>query len=187
VNVITHSRQTGHAGESSADPEKLAIIHVIEDRLAAAYTLRTREDEPDFGTLDQIYPEWHNGEPAKQRRQWTFHDYLYHLVSYSVHSVWINRPDTAVVKGKKKVQSLRRKKFLKYFHSNIDKTDETHFEITCRRNPSGEWAIVKVSELQEPQQVTRYKLQAPKTPEMPKYSSDVLRMTSDAFQKTRDE
>jgi len=26
VNVFTHSEQTGHAGESFADPEKLAII-----------------------------------------------------------------------------------------------------------------------------------------------------------------
>lgn len=146
VNILFYSQPLCHAGESSANPEKLAIIRLIEDRLAAAYTIRAPKDTPDFGTLDRIYPQWDHGEPAKQRRQWTFHHYLSYEVSYSVYSVWINQPDTAIVRGKKKVHSLLRKKFLIFFHRTVEETSETEFEITCRRNPSGSWEIVKESE-----------------------------------------
>lgn len=146
INILFYSQQTCQAGESSADPQKLAVIQLIEDRLAAAYTIRGPKDTPDFGTLDRIYPQWHHGEPAKQRRKWTFHRYLSYQVSYSVYSVWINRPDTAVVKGKKTVHALRRKKFLIFFHRTVEDNSQTEFDITCRRNPSGSWEIVKVAE-----------------------------------------
>jgi len=147
VNVSTYSRQTGHAGESAADPEKLAIIRLIEDRLAAALTIWSEKDAPDFGTLDRIYPEWHHGEPAKQRRQWTFHDYQYYMVIYSVHSVWINRPNAAIVKGNKKVRSSRKISFLKFFRDTKMETFEIQFTITCRRNSLGLWEIMKETEI----------------------------------------
>jgi hypothetical protein len=133
-----------HAGESSADPDKLAIIELIEDRLATAYTVRSDLETLDYGTLDRIYPGWHNGDPAKARR--TLDGFRIHIVSYEVHSVFLTQPDMAEVKGEKQVALLRRVKFLKYFHRTKKEMSKTRFNIICRRNESGTWEIIKETE-----------------------------------------
>jgi hypothetical protein len=134
----------GHAGESSADPDKLVIIELIEDRLATAYTVRSDLEALDYGTLDRIYPDWHNGDPAKARR--TLDGYRIHIVSYVVHSVFLTQPDMAEVKGEKQVALLRRVKFLKFFHRTKKETSKARFNIICRRNESGTWEIMKETE-----------------------------------------
>ncbi len=136
------------AGESTADADRLAIIQLIEDRLAAAYAIRSEKEAPDFGTLDQIYPKWHKGEPAKARRRWTFHDYKSYTVSYVVHSVWMDRPGMATVKGKKRIHSSRRVTFLYYFHRVRKENSETRFTIKCRRKLSGSWEIMEETDSQ---------------------------------------
>jgi len=146
LNGVFHACQTSYAGESSADPDKLAIIQLIEDQLAAAYTVRSEKEAPDFGTLDRIYPKWHNGEPANARR--TFSGYRTYTVSYTVHSVWVDRPGMATVKGKKHVFSARRKKFLKILRRTKRATSDTQFTITCRRSQEGLWKIMKELEYQ---------------------------------------
>jgi hypothetical protein len=134
----------GYAQESSADPDKLALVELIEDRLAAAYTTRSNLEAPDFGTLDRIYPDWHKGDPAKARR--ALDGYNFHIVSYVVHSMYLTQPDMAEVKGEKQVTVSRRVKFLKFFGRTKNKTSKTRFTIICRRNPSGTWEILKETE-----------------------------------------
>lgn len=134
----------GHSGESSADPDKLEVIKLIEDRLATAYTVRSDLETFDYGTLDRIYPDWHNGDPAKARR--TMDGYRIHIVSYVVHSVFFTQPDVAEVKGEKRVAALRKVKFLKFFHRTKKETSKTRFNIICRRNESGTWEIMKETE-----------------------------------------
>lgn len=150
INIAIYSHETGYAWESSADPNKLVIIELIEDRLAGACTIRSVKESPDFGTLDQIYPQWHKGEPAKARRRWTFHGYQTYAISYIVYSVYMDQPGMATAKGKRKVSLSRRVKFLKYFHEVKRETSETQFIIICRRNLSGAWEITKetISSLQ---------------------------------------
>ena len=139
------AQQVCHAGESMADRDKLAIIELIEDRLAAAFTIRSEKEAPDFGTLDQIYPNWHNGEPAKARRKWTFHGFQTYTVSYLVHSVFMDRPEMAKVEGKKRVTASRRT-HLRYVETEIT---GSRFTITCRRNPSGAWEIMAEKDYKE--------------------------------------
>jgi hypothetical protein len=143
LNVVAFAQQSRDAEQSSADAEKFAIIQLIEDRLAKAYTIRSENETPDFGTLDRIFPNWHRGEPAKERKNWTFHDYRYHTVSYVVHSVWMNQAGMATVKGKKQVNSSRKVRFLKLFRRVKEESSETLFTIKCRRNPSGSWEIME--------------------------------------------
>lgn len=134
--------QFSRAGESTAEQDRLAIIELIEDRLAAAYTISSEKETPDFGTLDQIYPNWHNGEPAEARRKWTFHGYRTYVVSYVVHSVFMDQPDMAKVEGKKRVISSRKT----YFRLVQTETSESRFTITCRRNQAGSWEIMTETE-----------------------------------------
>jgi len=131
------------AEESSADPDRLAIIRLIEDRLAEALTIRNEDETPDFGTLDRIYPQWHGGEPAKARQAWTFHSYRNHVVTYVVHTVNMDRPAMATVMGKKQVSFARKKKLLKTIPRTERKTEEARFTLVCRRRPSGDWEIMK--------------------------------------------
>jgi len=142
VSLALCSHQAGTAGESTAVQDRLAIIELIEDRLAEALTIGAEEESPDFGTLDQIYPDWHKGDPAKARRQWTFHGFQTYTVSYVVHAVFMDRPDTAKVEGKKRVISSR-KTHLR--HVETEKS-EARFTITCRRNLSGGWEIMTETE-----------------------------------------
>jgi hypothetical protein len=143
VNGAVFFQERGHAQESSADPGTLVIIQLIEDRLAGAFNLRSKTDAPDFGTLDRIYPQWHYGEPAKARRDWTFHPYNSYAVSYMVYSVILDRPGMATVRGRKRVAFSREKKLLKYFTKVKHETSETQFTIICHRNLSGDWEIMK--------------------------------------------
>jgi hypothetical protein len=135
---------SGHAGDSSADPDKLAVIELIEDRLATAYTVRSDLETLDYGTLDRIYPDWHNGDPAEARR--TLDGCRIHIVSYEVHSVFFTQPGMAEVKGEKQVALLRRVKFLKFFHRTKKETSKARFNIICRRDESGTWEIIKETE-----------------------------------------
>ena len=142
MSLALCSPPAGHAGESKADRDKLAIIELIEDRLAAAFTIRSEKEAPDFGTLDRIYPNWHKGAPAKARRQWTFHGFQTYHVSYAVQTVFMDRPETAKVEGKKRVTSSRKR------HLRQVETDVTgsRFTITCRRNLSGAWEIMTATD-----------------------------------------
>lgn len=150
TGLVIFSNRVGYAGESVIDPEKLALIELIEDRLATAYTISGMQEVPDFGTLDRIYPKWHGGEPAKARRLWTFHKYRSYKVFYLVHSVYMDQPDKAKVKGKKQVHAASKVKFLKLLPRVKRKITENLFIITCRRNSSGLWEIVQETETQKP-------------------------------------
>ena len=54
----------------------------------------------------------------------------------------------ATVTGKKKVQSSRRVKHLKLFRYVKREVTESRFTITCHRQPSGLWEILKETEIQ---------------------------------------
>ena len=132
------------AGETAVDPDKLAIIQLVEDRLAAAYSTRFTHESPDFGTLDRIFPQWHNGDPAGARRQ--LDAYKYHVVTYLVYSVHFTQPGMATVKGEKQVMSARKIKTLKVIPRTKRETTAVPFTIVCRRNQAGNWEIASETE-----------------------------------------
>ncbi len=129
--------------ETHIDADKLAIIELIEDRLSAAFTIRTEEDTPCFGTLDLIYPRWHKGKPVKARRQWTFHDYKTYRAAYHVFSVFLSQPDQATVVGEVRIKQSRWFTFFIFPPELIRETFKYKFRTLCRRKLDGDWEILK--------------------------------------------
>jgi len=128
--------------QSPATADKLAVIKIIEDDLAQALTIRRAHDSLDFGTLDMIYPDWHKGEPAEARRQWTFHGYQTYEVKYRAHSVHVEQPGIMTVRGKKRIKLARLITFWIFPPEVKWETFQTGFVIKCRLTPTGEWIIV---------------------------------------------
>ena len=133
--------QTVSAQESAADPEKLAIIELIEDQLANAYSVGSVYETPDFGALDRIFPKWHGGDPSEARK--TLDAYLLYTVAYDIFSVHITQPGMATVKGQKRVTSARKKKTLLVFKRTKNEKTLVPFTIVCRKNIQGDWIIEK--------------------------------------------
>ncbi len=81
------------------------LISLVEDDLAGAFTFTPDSDEllPNFERLDQLYPDWHKGDPAAGRRAWLAQRYKMHLVDYRVDMVDILDEFGAKVRGKKLV------------------------------------------------------------------------------------
>ena len=133
--------QTVAAQESSADPEKLAIIELIEDRLADAYSVESVYETPDFGVLDRIFPKWHGGDPSEARK--SLDAYMLYTVEYDIYSVHISQPGMATVKGQKRVTSAQKKKTMIFFKRTSRERTLVPFTIICRKNIQGEWIIEK--------------------------------------------
>lgn len=132
-----------HAAETPDRADKRAIITLIEDRLSEALTVRSPKERPCFGTLDEVYPEWHGGKPVEERRRWTFHHYEEYTVTYQVHTVYIRQPGLAVAKGVKRTKLYRLVEFSIFPPELKKETSEENFSMTCRRKPTGEWEIIK--------------------------------------------
>ncbi len=135
------------AAAVAADPpdraDKRAVIDLIEQRLASAWTIRTPDDSPAFGVLDAVFPAWHGGDPAGARRKWTFHGYERYRPVYSVRSVHLKMPGLATAKGKRTVTVHRRVKFY-FFPSELKKERrQGGFTIDCRKTPPGDWEIIR--------------------------------------------
>lgn len=144
ITAASQPIQTVNAGEAAADADKLAVIELIEDHLAKAYTFRSAHESPDFGTLDRIFPEWHRGDPAGARR--ALDAYTYFVVSYHVYSVHITQPGMMTVKGEKNISSARKTKTLKLIPRTKTKKNTIAITIVCRRNEDGDWEIASETE-----------------------------------------
>ncbi len=144
VILFIYTFQEASAQEkSSADKNKLAVIELIEDYLANAFTIRSADDNPDFGTLDFIFPQWHNGEPAEERRGWTFHGLLTYKIQYVVHSVHEDQPGIITAQGRKRVELTRLLRFWLFPPELKRETFSIAYTIKCRQKTTGEWIIVK--------------------------------------------
>ncbi|MDM8542948.1 hypothetical protein QUF90_17885 [Desulfococcaceae bacterium HSG9] len=142
IFALFNAAPTAAAEESSADPDKLAVIELIEDVLAQSFTIRQVDDTPNFGTLDIIYPLWHKGEPAEARRRWTFHGYLTYAAKYTVHTVYSEQPGIMKAEGKKRITLARLLTFWIFPPEIKWNKFELGFTIKCRRKQSGEWIII---------------------------------------------
>ena len=129
--------------KSSADKHKLAVVELIEDHLANAFTIRSADDNPDFGNLDRIFPQWHNGEPAEERRGWTFHGLLTYKIKYVVHSVHEDQPGIITAQGRKRIVLTRLLRFWIFPPELKRETFSIAYTIKCRQKRTGEWIIVK--------------------------------------------
>ncbi len=148
IFVLYFTQKAGSAEppfDPSADPDKLAVIELIEDYLANSFRIRQTDHTPDFGTLDMIYPQWHKGEPAEARRRWTFHGYRSYTVKYVVHTINLDQPGIMIAQGKKKVKLARLITFWIFPPELKWETSELDFIIKCRRKTTGEWIIVTES------------------------------------------
>ncbi|MFW5636391.1 MAG: hypothetical protein ACOC3A_07005 [Thermodesulfobacteriota bacterium] len=131
------------ASEPPDRADKRAIITLIEDRLSNALTIQTPKDRPRFGILDEVYPEWHGGNPTRERRRWTFHEYQEYRVAYQVRTVYIPQPGVAVAKGVKQTRLARLVRFSIFPPELKKETTVEPFTMTCRRKPTGEWEIIR--------------------------------------------
>jgi len=131
------------ASEPPDRADKRAIITLIEERLSTALTIPTPKDRPRFGILDEVYPEWHGGNPTEERRRWTFHGYEEYRVAYQVHTVYIPQPGMAVAKGVKRTRLSRLVEFSIFPPELKKETTVEPFTMTCRRKPNGEWEIIQ--------------------------------------------
>jgi len=127
----------------SADKHKLAVVELIEDHLANAFTIRSADDNPDFGTLDVIFPQWHHGEPAEERRGWTFHGLQTYKIKYVVHSVHLDQPGIITAQGRKQVVLTRLLRFWLFPPEIKRETFSIAYTIKCRQKRTGEWIIAK--------------------------------------------
>ena len=135
-----------NAKENPEQKTRYEIISLIEDRLASAYSIKSSSESPDFGTLDIIYPEWHNGSPVEARRNWSSHNYEKYDVSYVVYSVYENQPGLATAKGEKEIKFSR---WYGFWSSPVKMKEEITrkpFTIICVQDASGEWSILSESE-----------------------------------------
>lgn len=132
-----------HAASAGNEADRLAIIELIEDRLAGAYRILSPEDTPCFGTLDEIYPQWHAGEPAEARRRWTFHNYQLYEVSYLVESITVKNPDQVVAKAVKTIDQARWRTFFIFPPELRRENLQKNVKIVCNRNPSATWEILR--------------------------------------------
>ncbi len=132
-----------YAQDSPERTEKKKLIAMIENELAGAWTIGSPEDNPCFGTLDRLYPEWHGGDPAAARRKWTFHGYETYHVFYRVYTLDMSQPGLAVLKGKKTVLQQRMITFSIFPPELKRETFSWNFSVICRCLPSGEWKIIK--------------------------------------------
>ncbi len=144
LTLVIYTFQDASAQEkSSADKNKLAVIEIIEDHLSNAFTIRSADDNPDFGTLDFIFPQWHNGEPAEERRGWTFHGLQTYKIKYVVYSVHEDQPGIMTVQGIKRIALTRLLKFWIFPPELKQETFSIAYTIKCRQKRMGEWIITK--------------------------------------------
>ncbi len=129
--------------DPAIDKNKLSVVELIEDQLANAFTIRSADDNPDFGTLDRIFPQWHNGEPAEERRGWTFHGLQTYRIHYVVHSVHENQPGIMTAQGMKRIVLTRLLRFWIFPPEIKRETFSIAYTIKCRQKRTGEWIIVK--------------------------------------------
>lgn len=132
-----------HAASDGNEADRLAIIQLIEDQLAGAYRIPTHEDTPCFGTLDEIYPMWHKGDPAGARRRWTFHGYQSYELSYLVESITMKNPEQAVAKAVKNIDLSRWVTFFVFPPELKQENFKKKVTIVCRRKPSSAWQILR--------------------------------------------
>jgi alkanesulfonate monooxygenase SsuD/methylene tetrahydromethanopterin reductase-like flavin-dependent oxidoreductase (luciferase family) len=134
---------TVQAASTESEADRLAIIELIEDRLAGAYRILEPEDTPCFGTLDEIYPQWHKGEPAEARRRWTLHNYQFYEVSYLVESITVKNPDQVVAKAVKIIDQARWRTFFIFPPELKRENFKKNVTIVCNRNPSNAWQVLR--------------------------------------------
>lgn len=134
---------SGHAADDAGREARMAVIRLIERDLAEARTIRSPSDSPCFGTLDEIYPDWHGGDPTAARREWTFHDYDRYEVSYVVHTVHLIHPGRARAGGKRRTTVHRTVRFSIFPPEAKVETETRQFAITCYKTPSGAWRIAQ--------------------------------------------
>lgn len=134
---------SGHAAGDNGRADREAVVRLIERELAQARTIRSPADAPCFGTLDEIYPDWHGGNPAAARREWTFHEYDRYEVSYVIHTVHLSQPGRARASGKRRVTVHRTVRFSIFPPEAKVETETRQFAIACRKTPAGAWRITQ--------------------------------------------
>lgn len=134
---------SGHAADDTGRADRMAVIRLIEEDLAEARTIRSSAEAPCFGTLDEIYPDWHGGDPTAARREWTFHDYDRYEVAYVVHAVHLTQPGRARAVGKRRVTVHRTVRFAIFPPERKVETETRRFTITCHKTPAGSWRITQ--------------------------------------------
>ena len=147
------------ATRAQPQTEEQKLIHLVEDRLASAYTLNRLRRAPDYSVLDRIFPSWDGNKPAEARKRWVNNNYSSYRVSYRVDSVYIGASGVAELTGKKQTraeQIIKHKKYRAIEWADIksgnwplhgNKVVKKHtpwqkFKITAQKNEKGKWRIL---------------------------------------------
>ncbi len=153
------------------------IISLIEDDLSNAYSYTNKSSHrlPHFEVIDEIFPQWHQGNPAVARQFWLSAGYRRFLVFYRVDYVEIVNDMTAKVAGKRLVIWSEKEdelEFEKYWPFQLwaalqkqTYRDNTYlsaaytmrYQMKLSLNETGKWFIVEERILENPEMMNNIK------------------------------
>lgn len=126
--------------------KKLALISLVEDKLAGAYLIKRLGDLPDFALLDEIYPSWDQGDPGKARREWVDKKLVNYQVVYRVDSVNLTSRYTARMIGKKTIRFTQVVPFLHWWTRDEQDFSRTRFMLEVYMSAQGQWRVKSETE-----------------------------------------